>query len=563
MRTRASGRQAFHSTPEHLHRTSREGRRRGLVVAGMLAAAQLAVAGQLVRLALQGQGDPQAAMNEPITRTFTRPDIVDRNGRLLATDVESHSLYADPAVVLDRDEVAEKLAQVLPDLDPGELRKGLEDRTRRFVWVRRGLGPVLAQRIHDLGLPGLSFRRELKRVYPAGTLAGHVLGSVNLDNRGIDGIERFIDETGQAEATHGALKSERPPVRLSIDLGVQHAVEDELKVAMERYRAQGASCVLIEARTGEVLASASLPGVDPARPRDALDPERLDKVSDGTYELGSIFKAVTLAMALESGAATLDTVYDVREPLTAGRFTIRDLHSQGRQLTLSEIFIHSSNVGAGMIALDAGTDAQRSFLARLGLTASMKTEAGPVAAAQIPARWDRAETITISYGHGLAVAPIQFAAAGASLVNGGLKVSPTFLSRDGMPVPAEARVVSERTSGEMRTLMRLNVTHRAGTGRRAEVVGYRVGGKTGTADIAGRGGYVDRGVISSFFAAFPMDEPRYVLLVSLFEPKASEDSRGQVAAGLTAAPLAGRVVARAAPLLGVLPDPVMLGADAE
>lgn len=548
-------------TTHHLHhhlaagplqRRGREARRRGLIVAATITSAFLAVAGQLVRLASSGQTDFSVSMSEPIARTFSRPDIVDRNGRLLATDVEAHSLYADPALVLDRDEVAEKLSQIFPDLDDAELRRNLADKSRRFVWVRRGLGPAMAQRVHDLGLPGLAFRRELKRVYPAGTLAGHVLGSVNIDNKGIDGIERHLDDTGGVEATAGAMKSERPPLRLSIDLGVQHAVEDELRSAMARHRASGAAGVVLDALSGEVLASASWPAVDPGKPGDGLDPTRIDKVSDGTFELGSIFKAVTIAAALDAGAASLDSVYDVREPITAGRFTIKDLHPPGRPLTLAEVFVHSSNVGAGMLALEAGTSAQREFLTKLGLVEAIKTEAGPVAAPQLPARWDRIETVTISYGHGLAVAPLQFVAAGAALVNGGVRIAPTYIA--GRPPMTAGRVISAKASDDMRTLMRLNVTHRSGTGRRAEISGYQVGGKTGTADIAGKGGYREGAVISSFFAAFPMDAPRYVMLVSLFEPKATEETKGQVVAGLTAAPAAGRVIARIAPLLGVMPQ---------
>ena len=527
-------------------------RMRGLTVTGVTLLAFLTVAGQLVRLA-RGQNEVSASMSEPIATTFARPDLVDRNGRLIATDVETHSLFADPALILDRDELVEKLLTVLPDLDEQELRRIIADRSRRFAWVRRGLTPKVAQAVHNLGLPGLAFRRELKRAYPAGSLAGHLLGFVNIDNKGLSGLERHLDETVGVEPVHGATLSDRAPVRLSLDIGVQHALEEELRNARQRYDASGAAGVVLDVKTGEVMASASLPDIDPARPATALGAEHINRVLAGTYELGSIFKTVTIAMALDGGQADLARVLDVREPLTAGRFTIKDLHPLGRPMTVAEVFVHSSNVGAGMLALEAGTERQRDFLQRLGLLTGAKTEAGPVSAPQVPDHWDRVETITVSYGHGLAVAPMQFAAAAAALVNGGELVTPTFLRRLPGADIARTRVVAPETSARIRELMRLNVTDPAGTGRRAEVAGYEVGGKTGTAELPGRGGYQAHAVIASFLGAFPMRDPRYVTLVMLFEPKPSPETKNQILAGLNAAPTTARLIQRIAPLLGIIP----------
>ncbi len=518
----------------------------------------LIVGAQLVRLAVRGQQELTTTMSQPVATSFARPDIVDRNGRLLATDLEVPSLYADPGLVLDRDEVAEKLGHLLTELDEAEVRRQLADRSRRFVWLRRGLPPALAQAVHDLGLPGLGFRRELKRVYPAGGLAGHALGTVNVDNKALAGLERHLDDVVGVEAVHGATLSDRAPLRTSLDLGVQHSLDDELRAAMRRYGAKGATGLVLDVETGEILAAQSLPGADPARAAESVDPARPDKLMGGVYELGSIMKMVTVAMALDGGRVKTDSVLDVREPLTAGRFTIRDPHPAGRPLTVSEIFVRSSNVGAGMLALEAGADRQKAFLTRLGLTAGMKTEAGPVAVPLVPDRWDRAETITISYGHGVAVSPLQFAAAAAALVNGGSRVQPTFLKQakggKQQPPGPNSQLISTETSRAMRALMRLNVTDPHGTGRRADAPGYRVGGKTGTAELPDRGGYKQTAVISSFLAAFPMDAPRYVVLVMLFEPKPVAETRGQVAAGANAAPTAGRLIARIAPMLGVLPQ---------
>jgi len=526
---------------------------RTLIATLAVAIAFLAVGAQLVRLALSSQGELSASLNETVAQSFARPDIVDRNGRLLATDVEVYSLFADPARVIDRDEVIEKLASVFSDLDRAALRKDLSDRNRRFVWLRRGLSPRVAQQVHNLGLPGLDFRRELRRAYPGGKLAGHVIGYVNIDNKGVAGIERYVDEVVGVESVQAATIAERPPVRLSIDIGVQHAVEAELASAVERFEAKGAAAIVLDVTNGEVLASASLPSVDPARPGMSLEAGNLDKISSSTFELGSVFKTLTVAMAIDRALVTPETVLDVRKELTSGRFTIKDLHSAGRPLSVAEIFIRSSNVGAAMLALQAGPQRFKEFLGRLSLLDTMKTEAGPIAPPQLPKRWGEIETITISYGHGIAMAPLQFAAAAASIVNGGGKISPTFVKRPVGAGQADIPLISSETSAHMRTMMRRNVAEPGGTGKRAEVPGYEVGGKTGTAEMPGPGGYREKSVISSFLAAFPMDAPRYLVFTLLFEPKGTKESAGEVFASRNAAPTTARIVSRIGPLLGMLP----------
>lgn len=519
-----------------------------------LAIAFGALALQLVWLAVKGRSSNRISMNEPIARTFARPDIVDRNGHLIATDLDAPSLYADPAVVLDVDEAAEKLGSIFPDIDQVQLRLTLSDKSRRFVWIRRGLAPRVAQRVHDLGLPGLAFRREPRRTYPMGFMAGHILGGVNVDNRGLGGIEKFIDETVGVEAVLGSNPSSKAPVQLSLDLGAQHALEDELAEAVKRYTAQGAAGIVMDARTGEIIAAASVPQADPARPQQAQELARLDKNTTGVYELGSIFKLLTVAQALDSGAATLDTVYDVRVPLRIGRHQIRDLHPPGRPLTLREVFVLSSNVGAAQMALNAGAQAQREFLSRLGLLKAPRTEAGPSAPPSLPVRWGEIETATISFGHGLAVSPLRFTAAAASLLNGGFAVEPTLLRAQQVRPQNRTRVVSKETSAALALLMRRNVTAPNGTGRRADVSGYEVGGKTGTAEIAIGGRYQGNAVIASFLAIFPASQPRYVALVMLHQPQPSAETNGQITAGLNAAPTMAKVIARIAPLTVVHPS---------
>jgi cell division protein FtsI (penicillin-binding protein 3) len=329
-------------------------------------------------------------------------------------------------------------------------------------------------------------------------------------------------------------------------------VAEELKHAIKEYGAAAAAALVLDVRTGEIVAAVSLPQIDPNRPADRLDAALLDRLLGGTYELGSVYKILTVALALECGIADLDTVLDVRQPLYAGGHVIKDHYPQGRPLTVREIFLYSSNVGAGMLALQLGADRQRAFLAKLGLLEPMRTEAGPVAPPQLPGKWGHAETITIAYGHGIAVAPLQLATAVAAIVNGGTKVTPTFLLRAQAP-PAGERVVSKATSTSLRELMRLGVTNAAGTGKRAEAQGYGVGGKTGTAEMAGKGGYREKSVISSFLGAFPMEAPRFVSLVVLFEPQGTAETKGRIVAAVNAAPVTARIVERIAPILGVLP----------
>ena len=339
---------------------------------------------------------------------------------------------------------------------------------------------------------------------------------------------------------------------------MQYALEDELSDAMARYKAKAATGIVMDADSGAIVAAVSLPGLDPGIIDERFEKSRFDRLTAGTYELGSVFKTMTLAMAFDNGKVGPDSIIDVRQQLEVDGYPIRDGHPAGRPLTATEVFLKSSNVGAGLLALEEGTDNQKAFLERLGLTTPIATEAGPVAPPSLPSRWGDIETVTISYGHGLAVAPLQFAAAGATLVNGGHKVAPTFL-RDGGDTAdhgagARVQVIKPETSRAIRDLMRDNVASGIGTGTRAAVPGISVGGKTGTAEIAGAGGYREKAVISTFFGAFPMEKPRYVTLVSLFEPTGTPETGGEITAGRNAAPATSRIIARIAPLLGFLPD---------
>lgn len=547
-----------HPAPQVVGQTPRHPLR-SAGVALVVLAAFASVGVQLVRLAAKREDGVQVSISAPIATSLSRPDLVDRQGRLLASDVELPSLYVDPQLVRDRDETVEELRTVLPDLDDTALRETLADRSRRFEWIKRGVSPTVAQRVYYLGLPGVSYLTELKRAYPAGRLAGHVLGGVNVDNRAVGGIEQHLDAQNLVDQVVGAQPTSRPAVMLSLDMSVQHAVEDELADAIKTYRAKGAAGVVLDVTTGEVIAAASLPRVDPAHPSAAPRAQEIDRISAGTYELGSIFKLITIAQALESGTATPDTRIDVSQPLNVGRFEIKDHHGGGGSLSVRDVFIKSSNVGVGQLALKAGPVKQREFLAALGLTERGQTEAGPIAAPILPRAWGDVEAATIAFGHGIAVSPLQFTAAAASLLNGGRLITPTFLKQSASADVAGRQVVSEKTSRQLTEMMRANVEEPGGTGRRAAVAGYPIGGKTGTAEIAVRGRYDRNAVIASFLAAFPIAKPRYVTLVMIFRPSRTAASSQEITASHTAAPVTRHIVERIAPLLGLKPNLVAAG----
>lgn len=512
----------------------------------------VAVGAQLVRLAWQGQvSTTTAAIRSPLATSFSRPDIVDRAGRLLATDVAVPSVFVDPARVLNPGTLVEQLDRTFPELDRIGLAALVSNRSKRFVWIKRHISPDLAQKIHGFGLPGLNFRDEIKRVYPRVAFASHLLGHVDIDNKGIAGFERYLDQQNRVTPVNGVTRARQAAVSLSLDMASQQALSRELADAMIRYKAKAAAGLVLDVTTGEIIALSSQPQIDPTKSRVDSGADRPDRLTASTYELGSVFKLFTVAMALDAERVQLDTKVDVSTPLKAGSHTITDLHAHGRVLTVSEIFLKSSNVGAGALALELGKNRQAAFYRRLGLMHAMDTEAGPVAAAQIPKNWGDAETVTMSYGHGIAVAPLQFAAAAAALVNGGQFVKPTLLraAPDGPGVGPQ--IIKRTTSDDVRELMRKNVRDRSGTGWRADVPGYRVGGKTGTAELPRRGGYDQDAVISSFVAAFPMDAPKYLTFVMLFEPQPVAETGGAITAGRNAAPATGRLIKRIAPLLGV------------
>jgi cell division protein FtsI (penicillin-binding protein 3) len=508
------------------------------------------IAGRLVYLGFE---DAEASSGPESRITASRPDIVDRNGEVLATDIKTASLFAEPRRIVDPDEVIEKLSLVLPDIQVEQTYHKLKSGAG-FVWLRRQLTPKQQNDIMQLGIPGIGFRTEKRRFYPGGETASHIVGLTNIDNKGISGLEKYIDDQGLADlqATGLAVATDLKPVRLSIDLRVQHIVRDEISRAMEKYHAIAAGAVVLNAKTGEVMAMASVPDYDPNNPYNAHDKDRLNRMSAGVYEMGSTIKSFTTAMALDSGKVTLESRFDASRPITIGRQTIRDFHGKGRVLTVPEVFIYSSNIGSAREADVVGIEGHREFLHRLGLLERMNTELPEVARPSEPKVWKKVHSITIAFGHGMSTTPLQTAVAAAALMNGGKLIDPTFLPRSEAEADAIAeQVIKPKTSEDMRYLYRLNAEK--GSGKRAEVPGYRVGGKTGTAEKVVNGRYSSTVRFNAFLAAFPMDDPQYIVLSIIDEPKPEKPGMAATS-GLNAAPIVANIIRRSAPLLGVKPE---------
>ena len=519
------------------------GRTRLLVTGVVFCLAFLVVAGRLVDLAVLGQAaEPRlAAAGATVDQDFRRADIIDRNGVVLATSLPTASLYADPHDIMDATEAAQKLSEVLPSLNTAEIEMKLNS-MGRFVWISRNLTPKQQYAVNRLGIPGLSFQYGEKRVYPHGPEAAHVLGLTDVDGNGIAGVEQYFAEV---------LSKGDEPLQLSIDIRIQSILRAELIKAVTEFSAIGAAGLVMDVETGEVVAMTSLPDYDPNSPASVSGSSGFNRATKGVYEMGSTFKLFTAAMALDAGTVTLEGGYDASKPIRVARFTISDYHAKNRWLSVPEILVHSSNIGAAKMAVDVGGEAQRDYLKRLGLLSSPAVELPEVGRPLSPGRWREINTMTISYGHGIAVSPLQLASAVSTLVNGGVQYGPTLLRHEqGSSITGE-RVLTTDTSKKVRGLMELVVKH--GTGKNAAVAGYRIGGKTGTAEKQVAGGYRKKDLISSFVGAFPMENPRYVVLALVDGPHGNKRTFNYATGGWVAAPMVGRIIERMAPLMGIAP----------
>jgi len=476
-----------------------------------------------------------------------RGDIVDRNGVPLARTIDAWSIGVHPDRLLGKpEELAPQLAALLPERSEAWYLAVLKS-GKSFTYLRRRAMPELVAQINALGEPAMAFAREPERLYPQTTLAAHVLGYTDFDGHGVTGMERVLDQRLTDPAQRGA------PVALSIDSRVQAAMESELFAAMTSQNAIGATGLVLDVATGEVIAMASMPVFNPNNVGKSPPEARRNNVTQSVYELGSTFKPITIGAAIDAGVVnSMSRRYDATQPLAIGRFRIKDDHPSGRWLNVPETLIHSSNIVTARIAEEMGQARMEAIFRKLQFDKPPVIELREKGRTLWPVNWGRSTTLTTAYGHGIAVTPLHLATAYAALVNGGMwRPATLYKVAPGKAAPGR-RVFSETTSARMRQLLRLVVMD--GTGKRAEAPGFRVGGKTGTAEKAQVGGYSHNMNVSTFASAFPMDAPRYVVIAMLDSPRGSAESYGLTTAGYTAAPVVARVIARTGPMLGVIPD---------
>ena len=525
----------------------RLGQRRLRLVGGVFALAMLVLALRVVDLALRrGDNVIGSPAQASAIDSRHRADIVDRNGTLLATDYPMPSVFADPALVQGREAAATGLARALEGVTRADMLALLSE-PRRFVWLKRHITDTEQRAVIRLGLPGIGFRTESHRIYPQRALAAHLVGYVGVENQALAGIESSFD----ARLTDP--ERSQTPLMLTLDLGVQEVVRSELVSARRRFVAKGAAAVVLDVATGELLAGVSLPDFDPNHYQDASSEALFNRVTLGTYELGSLFKLFTVAMALDAGAVDMTTSLDASAPLQFGRFRIGDDHARRRWLSVPEVIAFSSNIGAARMAMALGTEAQVGYFRRFGLLDRHPIRLPEVALPQVPARWRPINTVTAAYGHGIAISPLQMADAVSALVCTAPRPRAHVVA-EGAPAVWDRPLVSAATAAKLRWLMWLTATE--GTGKLALVPGYLIGGKTGSADKPVRGHYRGGGLISSFIAAFPIDQPRYIVLVTLDDPKGDAGTYGFAEGGWTAAPTVGRIISRIGPMLGLPPvDP--------
>lgn len=474
-----------------------------------------------------------------------RGTIVDRNGELMATSLKMASVFANATLIDNPQKVAKQLAQILTSQKESDLLKKLSS-GKKFIWIERNITPRQEYAINALGQPGLGFQQDDRRIYPNSNLTAHLLGYTDIDNKGIAGIEKAFNK----ELTEG-----EEPVRLSVDLRIQHLLHRELSKAKEKFTAKAAIGMVMDVNNGEVIAMVSLPDFDPYKAGTASADERFNRATLGVFEMGSTFKLFSTAAALDSGLVSFNTTYETSTPIRVGRFKISDFHPENRPLTVPEIFIYSSNIGTAHLAQTIGTSALKDFYKDMGFFEQVPVNFPERGSPLYPKPWRDVSTLTASFGHGVAVSPLHLMRAASALVNGGIMVKPTFIKSDSSALPLTPvgeRVIKPQTSVMVRKLLELVVAD--GTGSKARVEGYNVGGKTGTAEKTAVGGYKRDSLFSSFIGFYPIDNPRYAVLAIMDEPHATKDTYGYATGGWTAAPVVQKVIEAMGPLYQIPPD---------
>jgi cell division protein FtsI (penicillin-binding protein 3) len=518
-----------------------------MLVMLVFAGVTLLIVGRLVFLQLFNDRSGATELANPLIPP--RADIVDRNGRPLAQTIDAWSIGVHPSRLLgDPGVVAAKLAELIPEKSAAEYKAMLTS-GKNFLYLSRRAVPELVSAVNAIGEPAIVFDREPERLYPQTALAGSILGWTDFDGKGVAGMEKVLNDRLSDPSQRGT------PVALSIDARVQAVLESELAAAMAKFSAIGAAGVVLDIRTGEVMAMTSLPQLNPNAPGKSVPEAGFNRATLGVYELGSTFKPFTVAMGMDAGVVKgFGQMYNCSRGLAAGGFTITDTHPFGRPCSIAEIMKESSNIGTAQIAAQLGAQRQKEFLRKMGFLEPVSIELNERGRTLTPgANWGEVATMTVGFGHGIAVTPLHLANGYATLFNGGVWHPSTLIKVDERhPLPKGRRVFTEETSYKMRSLLRLVVTH--GTGKKADAVGYRVGGKTGTAEKIVGGRYTGNLVVTTFAGVFPMDEPRYVIVAMLDEPKGITETHGFRTAGWNVAPVVSKVVGRVGALLGIVPD---------
>ena len=523
-------------------------RSRMVVVIGVFVLAYGLVAARMTQLTMhtlivaeEERDTPQSVQEIAHTQ---RADIMDREGHLIATSLKTASLYADPKIILDPVDAAQKLALTFPDLDMNVLQQRLSSK-KRFVWIKRNLTPKQIYAANRLGLPGVNFIDEQRRIYPDGSLMAHALGYTDVDHHGLAGLEKAYDNV---------LLDSKAPLQTTLDVRIQHILRKELQKIITDFTAIGGAGLVMDAKTGEIYAMVSLPDYDPHHPTSVPAENRFNRLTSGVYEMGSTFKTFTTAALFEQNHQNARAVYDTLHPLRRAGYTISDFHPEPHALNVCEIMIHSSNIGAALMAEQVGTPAMKNFYQQLGFFDKVPIDLAERGRPLYPQAWRDINTLTASYGHGIAVTPLHLAVGMAAMVNGGYLPKPTFIKKpaDHYELEKPEPVISKATSDMMRKVLRMVVTE--GTGSNANIAGYRVGGKTGTAEKTAVGGYNHKALLSSFIGVFPVDDPKFVVVAFIDEPKPNAHSYGYATGGWTAAPVVGQVIKQMAPLVGITPQ---------
>ncbi|MDB5492608.1 MAG: Cell division protein FtsI [Micavibrio sp.] len=504
------------------------------------------IQGELPRLAQVGSEEGDAPEQAVAEAKPLRGDITDRNGVLLARSLNTASLYADTYYITQPEKVAAALVKIMPDLKYADVLQKLQKKTH-FIWLRRNLTPKNQIAILNMGQPGLNFQDEAHRIYPQGAIASHIVGFTDIDGRGLGGVERNFN---------ALLETGTQPLKLTIDIRLQHIMRRELNKAIREFSGVGGVGAIMDVNTGEVLAAVSEPDFDPQSVGEEDRPALFSRLTQGVYEMGSTFKIFTAAAMIELKNPGMGQTFDARAPIEIGGFKIKDYHPENAWITIPEIFMVSSNIGAARMAEQIGTTGLRQFFKDVGLLDPLQIEIQEVGRPLVPNPWRPISTLTASYGHGIAVTPLQTLGAVSSVINGGTLVHPTLVMDSDLSKKDKSgkHVVSAETSHRMRQLLRLVVTN--GTGKSADVPGFQVGGKTGTAEKNSGGNYNHKSLLSSFIGVYPMNAPKYAVLVMVDEPKGTKASHGYATGGWVGAPPVGRIVAAMAPVLGIVPKDI-------